>query len=210
MLGPVPVVGRGRDVQERFYDSRRKVPQPPRRRRGRARTSWAAWPRSTICWTASTAGEIGGVWVSGGYTARLDRRRRRPSDLAAVECLVVQDMFASPLWRAGDVSTAGRGVRRARRFVRQPCRSIASVPWAIRPPAGVRVERACTGNCWRCRAWSGPAACWTKWPGNRFFRGGGRRGRSARSGFESQLAGRGGNNNLNFLQVALCRSIGNL
>ena len=85
------------------------------------------------------AGEVRALWASGGYKQDwIDAATAKR--LAAVECLVVQDLFASPLL---DLATyrlpSAAFAEREGSYVNQADR-LQSVAWAIRPPAGVRTE----------------------------------------------------------------------
>ncbi len=96
-------------------------------------------------------------WIDAA-DGRAVRRRR--------QLLVVQDLFASPLWERADVSAARRGVRRARRLVRQ------LRPIACNRSTGRFVRRpACEPKgsvYWQLLGRAGPvqraARCWTKSP----------------------------------------------
>ena len=73
-------------------------------------------------------------------SAAVARRRGGRSSSAALELLIVQDMFASPLWRAATYQLPGAAfAERAGSYVNFADR-LQSFTWAIRPPAGVRVE----------------------------------------------------------------------
>jgi NADH-quinone oxidoreductase subunit G len=84
-------------------------------------------------------GEFDAVWVSGGYK---DGWIDAPTAerFAGVKLLVVQDMFASPLWeRATYQLPGGAFPERDGSYVNFADR-LQSVRWAIRPPAGVWIE----------------------------------------------------------------------
>jgi NADH-quinone oxidoreductase subunit G len=79
------------------------------------------------------------VWICGGYKHDWIVEATAES-LAAAECLVVQDLFASPLTpRAAYVLPGTTFAEREGSYVNHADR-LQSVQWAIRPPAGVRVE----------------------------------------------------------------------
>ena len=85
------------------------------------------------------AGEVRALWASGGYKQDwVDAETA--GRLAAVDCLVVQGLFASPLL---DLATyrlpAAAFAEREGSYVNHADR-LQSVAWAIRPPAGVRTE----------------------------------------------------------------------
>ena len=152
-LGPVPVVGEDETFPERLYDPRREVPQSPRRRGSRRPLHAAACHARRFAGRASTAGEIRGAWVSGGYqppwiddatAARFDPLGS-PGRAGYVQLSAVG---------AGDVSIARRRLCRTRRLVRQPCRSPAIRPlgrFARRPACGSKA-----GVYWRLLKRAGP------------------------------------------------------
>ncbi len=138
---------RRRDVQERLHDSRREVPQPPRRRSGDpafqrrepglrrvlARSSTAARSAASGSPAATRAD-----WIDEATAERLQRAR----------LLIVQDMFASPLWDRADYQLPGASfAERDGSYVNYADR-LQSFEWAD-PSAGGRVARrpSCTGSC---------------------------------------------------------------
>ncbi|HEX4146128.1 MAG TPA: molybdopterin-dependent oxidoreductase [Pirellulales bacterium] len=143
-LGPVPVVGE----DERFHNgftiraekcpNRRGVEEVVAHFMGRVATH-----EDLLAEVA--AGGLRGVWVSGGYKAPwID------ADTAArfegLEILVVQDMFSSPLWQVATYQLPGAAfAEREGSYVNHADR-LQTAQWAIRPPAGVRVE---AGIYWR-------------------------------------------------------------
>ncbi len=85
------------------------------------------------------AGNLRAAWVSGGY-----RSEWIDADTAArfdgLEILVVQDMFSSPLWERATYQLPGAAfAEREGSYVNHADR-LQFAQWAIRPPAGVRVE----------------------------------------------------------------------
>jgi NADH-quinone oxidoreductase subunit G len=82
---------------------------------------------------------LGAVWFTGGYPdawcdAGLAER------LAAVPTLVVQDIFASPLWRSATYRLPGVAfAERSGSYVNAQDR-LQSFEWSIRPPAGCQVD----------------------------------------------------------------------
>ncbi len=79
------------------------------------------------------------VWVSGGYKHDWIDEATAES-LAAAACLVVQDLFHSPLMDRATYRLPGAAfAEREGSYVNDADR-LQSVAWAIRPPAGVRVE----------------------------------------------------------------------
>ena len=85
------------------------------------------------------AGQVGAAWVSGGYPSR--RVNQQVADrFDALQLLVVQDLFDSPLWRRADYQLPGAAfAERSGAYVNWADR-LQSVSWAIRPPAGVQPE----------------------------------------------------------------------
>ena len=109
------------------------------------------------------AGERRGVWVSGGYKSPwIDDDTAARFD--GLEILVVQDMFSSPLWLRATYQLPGAAfAEREGSYVNRADR-LQTALWAIRPPAGVRVEGEFIGDCWGSRDCTKPAGCWTKSP----------------------------------------------
>ena len=88
-----------------------------------------------------------------------------------LEILVVQDMFSSPLWERATYQLPGAAfAEREGSYVNHADR-LQTALWAIRPPAGVRVEGGrLLAAAGRSRACTRPAACWTKSPATiRYF-----------------------------------------
>jgi len=85
------------------------------------------------------SGEVKGAWISGGY--KQDAFGEAVAErLGALDFLVVQDMFTSPLWgKATYQLPAAAFAEREGSYVNVADR-LQSFTWAIRPPAGVRVE----------------------------------------------------------------------
>ena len=89
---------------------------------------------------SSTAGEFGGVWVSGGYKAPWIDEATAAAVRAACKLLVVQDLFPSPLSERATYELPGAAfAERDGSYVNHADR-LQSARWAIRPPAGVRAE----------------------------------------------------------------------
>ncbi|MCC7086706.1 MAG: (2Fe-2S)-binding protein [Pirellulales bacterium] len=85
------------------------------------------------------AGQIRAAWISGGYSCAWngDAIAQR---FAALELIVVQDMFESPVWHVATYQLPGAGfAERSGSYVNFNHR-LQSFTWAIRPPAGVWVE----------------------------------------------------------------------
>ena len=85
---------------------------------------------------------IKAAWVTAGYPTPdgswCDDQTAAAFD--GLDCLVVQDLFDSPLWeRATYVLPGAAPAERDGSYVNRADR-LQTVPWAIRPPAGVRTE----------------------------------------------------------------------
>jgi len=160
VLGPIPAVGQDEHFPGGFTVSAEKCPN----RRG-VEAIVAHFSDRVITFEEFLPelekGNFRGVWVAGGYkTDWIDEETARRFD--AVEVLVVQDLFPSPLGiraetggarfhRAGHVGNVPHGQRatyelpaaafaeREGSYVNRGDR-LQSVPRAIRPPAGVRTE----------------------------------------------------------------------
>ncbi len=156
VLGPVPVEGEDETFKNGFTihaekcPNRRGVEEIVRHFTGRVGTL-------DDLLAAIDPASVSAVWVSGGYKHDWidDATAER---LAAVACLVVQDMFHSPLLERATYRLPGAAFRRARRLVRQSCRPAAerSTGRSGRRPACAS-RRACTGNCWGEAGWSSRA-----------------------------------------------------
>ncbi|MBI3838306.1 MAG: (2Fe-2S)-binding protein [Planctomycetia bacterium] len=138
VVGPVPVVGEDETFKNGFTIRGEKCPN---RRGVEEIVSHFMGRVATLddLLGGIDAGEVGGVWASGGYKQDWidDATAER---VAAVECLVVQDLFSSPLLeRAAYQLPAAAFAEREGSYVNHADR-LQSVAWAIRPPAGVRVE----------------------------------------------------------------------
>ena len=106
-----------------------------------------------------------GACGSAADTSTTGSTRPTAERFAGVELLVVQDLFASPLWERATYQLARRGVCRARRLVRESRRSAAKRRLG-HSSAGRRAgrRRACIGELLAMPGLYKPAACWTKWP----------------------------------------------
>lgn len=138
VLGPVPILGEDETFKNGFTIRAEKCPN----RRGVEEIVAHFMGRvATVddLLAAIEAGEVRALWASGGYKQDwIDAETAER--LAAVECLVVQDLFASPLLDlAAYRLPAAAFAEREGSYVNQADR-LQSVAWAIRPPAGVRTE----------------------------------------------------------------------
>ena len=164
VLGPVPAVGEDERFPRRFTISRGEVSQPPRRRGGHRpfRPS-----RDHVRRVAAGTGPAARCRASGSRAATRTIGSTRPTArrFERLKLLVVQDLFPSPLSRAGDLRAARRRLCRARRLVRQPRR-----PAAIGRPGRSARRRACGprgvcfGSCSAARGCIIPGRCWTRSP----------------------------------------------
>jgi NADH-quinone oxidoreductase subunit G len=85
------------------------------------------------------SGEIGAVWVSGGYHTDWVSAETA-AKFADAKTLIVQDLFASPLMDLAHFQLPGAAFpEREGSYVNHAGR-LQSFKWAIRPPAGVQLE----------------------------------------------------------------------
>ena len=164
-LGPVPVVGEDETFKNGFTIRAEKCPN----RRGVEEVVSHFMGRIATLEDVLggiEAGETRALWVSGGYQQDwIDRGTAER--LAAVACLVVQDLFPSPLSDRATYRLPGAAfAEREGSYVNHADR-LQSVAWAIRPPAGVRVEGQFIGSCWPCPACIKPAGAGRSGPRNR-------------------------------------------
>jgi NADH-quinone oxidoreductase subunit G len=137
-LGPVPVVGKDEHYPKGFVIHAEKAPN----RRG-IEPIVASLIDGVLTWEnflpRVASGEFKGVWVTGGYpTPQFDEAVAQ--SFANVPLLIVQDCFASPLWDKATYQLPGATYpEREGSFVNFNER-LQSFRWAIRAPAGVKVE----------------------------------------------------------------------
>jgi NADH-quinone oxidoreductase subunit G len=137
-LGPVPEIGRDERFPNGFTIHAEKCPN----RRGVMEIVRHFMKRElTFEELASqlSAERIRAVWITGGYTQDwIDEATA--AQLEGLEMLVVQDLFDSPLWRRATHQLPGAAfAEREGSYVNCQGR-LQSVSWAVRPPAGTRVE----------------------------------------------------------------------
>ncbi|HEY2828068.1 MAG TPA: molybdopterin-dependent oxidoreductase [Pirellulales bacterium] len=139
-LGPVPVVGADESFPGKFTIHAEKCPN----RKG---------VEEVLAYFCSgqiksfdellgdlPAGNIKAAWISGGYPHPNWCDDKAAEQFTALDLLIVQDMFASPLWNVATYQLPGAGfAERAGSYVNFAHR-LQSFTWAIRPPAGVWVE----------------------------------------------------------------------
>lgn len=137
-MGPIPTVGADERFPNGFTISAEKCPN----RRG-VEEVLAHFMRRIVAFddflTELDRGEIRGVWVSGGYlTDWIDDAIARR--FRALETLVVQDLFPSPLSELADYVLPGAAfAERDGSYVNRRDH-LQSVRAAIRPPSGMRTE----------------------------------------------------------------------
>jgi NADH-quinone oxidoreductase subunit G len=137
-LGPVPVVGEDEKYPKGFTIHAEKCPN----RRG-VEAVIQHFSGTVLQWddflNRVDTGEFGGVWITAGYPHEWidDDDAKR---FAGVKQLVVQDIFASPLWdRAHWQVPAATFPERDGSYVNYQER-LQYAPRAIRPPSGVWVD----------------------------------------------------------------------
>jgi NADH-quinone oxidoreductase subunit G len=137
-LGPVPVEGADERFKNGFTIRAEKCPN----RRG-VEAVLGHFAGKIVEFADFVAGldsgEIGGVWISGGYKSPwIDEPTA--GRFAGLKQLVVQDMFESPLWKRATYQLPGAAFpERDGSYVNHADR-LQSAPWAIRPPSGAWVE----------------------------------------------------------------------
>ncbi len=137
-LGPVPAEGtdetfkNGFTIRAEKCPNRRGVEEIVKHFMGRVATF-------DELLQAVEAEEVRAVWISGGYKQDwIDAETAER--LATASCLVVQDLFHSPLLERAAYRLPGAAfAERSGSYVNHANR-LQSVEWAIRPPEGVRVE----------------------------------------------------------------------
>ena len=137
--GPVPVVGEDETFKNGFTIRAEKCPN----RRGVeeiVRHFMVGVPSIEEVATAIESGEIGGLWVSGGYKKSDWIEPALARRLADAQCLVVQDMFDSPLLELANYQLPGAAFAEREGSYVNHADHLQSAKWAIRPPAGVRTE----------------------------------------------------------------------
>jgi NADH-quinone oxidoreductase subunit G len=137
-LGPVPVVGKDERFKSGFTIRAEKCPN----RRG-VEAVIRHFSDESLDFeqflSRLDGGEIRGAWVTGGYKEPMFDEAAAER-FAGLDLLVVQDLFASPLWRQADYQLPSASfAERDGSYVNFADR-LQSVKWAIRPPAGVWAE----------------------------------------------------------------------
>jgi NADH-quinone oxidoreductase subunit G len=138
VVGPIPIEGQDETFKNGFTIRAEKCPN----RRGVEEIVSHFMGRIATfeeLIAAVEAGEIRGAWISGGYKHNwIDHESAER--LATAECLVVQDLFESPLMERASYRLPGSAfAEREGSYVNFADR-LQSVEWAVRPPVGVRIE----------------------------------------------------------------------
>ena len=143
-LGPVPVAGEDETFPNGFTIRAEKCPN----RRGAEEVIAHFTGRVTTFeeFLEETAGgEIRAAWFAGGYkTNWIDEPAAER--LRAMDLIVVQDLFTSPLWERADYQLPGAAFAEREGSYVNCADRLQSFAWAIRPPAGARFEG---GVYWR-------------------------------------------------------------
>ena len=137
-VGPIPVHGEDETMPNGFTIRAEKCPN----RRGVEAVA-SHFNGGLLAWDDLLArideGDIRGVWISGGYkTDWIDEAQATRFENA--EVLIVQDLFASPLWERATFQLPGAAFAEREGSYVNVADRLQSFPWAIRPPAGVMTE----------------------------------------------------------------------
>ncbi len=137
-VGPVPVEGHDETFKSGFTIHAERCPN----RLGieaivrHPRGELATWEDVLA---ESEAGRLAGVWITGGYPKPwVDEGAAEK--FAAVPLVVVQDLFASPLWEFATYRLPGAAFAEREGSYVNAHHRLQSADWAVRPPAGARVE----------------------------------------------------------------------
>ena len=137
-LGPVPVVGEDESYPGGFTIRSEKCPN----RRG-VEEIVAHFMARACGWDdlleILDAGQVNGVWVTGGYPgAWVDEAVAKRFE--KLNCLVVQDLFESPLWPRANYRVPGVAFPEREGSYVNHADHIQSTAWAVRPPSGTHSE----------------------------------------------------------------------
>jgi NADH-quinone oxidoreductase subunit G len=139
-LGPVPIVGEDESFPGKFTIHAEKCPN----RKG-VEEILAHFCEGQIntfdeLLEELPDGKIKAAWISGGYPRGDWCDAEASEKFAGLDLVVVQDVFASPLWNVATYQLPGAGfAERAGSYVNY-ARRLQSFTWAIRPPEGVWIE----------------------------------------------------------------------
>jgi NADH-quinone oxidoreductase subunit G len=137
-LGPVPVEGQDETFKNGFTiraekcPNRRGVEEVVKHFSGRLLHFDDLLPRVE-------RGEFEAVWISGRYKAPWNDDATA-ARFGKVHTLIVQDLFETPLWRRATWQLSGASFAEVEGSYVNHADLLQSAQWAIRPPAGVRVE----------------------------------------------------------------------
>jgi NADH-quinone oxidoreductase subunit G len=138
-MGPVPVVGEDETFPNGFTIRAEKAPNRRGVERVLAHFAGKVTPFDEFVQELDTK-TIRGVWVSGGYKQTDWNDEATARKFAGLDVLVVQDMFATPLYAAATFQLPGGSfAERDGSYVNVADR-LQSVRWAVRPPVGAWVE----------------------------------------------------------------------
>jgi len=139
-LGPVPVVGEDESFPGKFTIHAEKCPNRKGVEEVLAHFCDGQIRAFDELSEELTDGKIKAVWVSGGYPRGDWCDAQAAERFAGLDLVVVQDMFASPLWNVATYQLPGAGfAERAGSYVNYAHR-LQSFTWVIRPPEGVWIE----------------------------------------------------------------------
>jgi NADH-quinone oxidoreductase subunit G len=139
-LGPVPVVGEEESFPGKFTIHAEKCPNRKGVEEVLAYFCDGQIKTFDELLEELPVGKIKAAWVSGGYPRGDWCDAEAAEKFTELELLVVQDMFASPLWNVATYQLPGAGfAERAGSYVNYAHR-LQSFAWAIRPPEGVWIE----------------------------------------------------------------------
>jgi NADH-quinone oxidoreductase subunit G len=137
-IGPVPVVGEDETFKSGFTIRAEKCPNHRGVQEIVARCGGFIVRWEDFLERLATE-NLGGVWLSGGYKSDWNDAETAER-FSGVPLVIVQDLFASPLWDQADYQLPGASfAEREGSYVNHADR-IQSFQWAIRAPAGVMVE----------------------------------------------------------------------
>jgi NADH-quinone oxidoreductase subunit G len=139
-LGPVPIVGEDESFPGKFTIHAEKCPNRKGVEEVLAHFCDGQIKTFDELLEELPVGKIKAAWVSGGYPCGDWCDAEAAEKFTELELLVVQDMFASPIWNAATYQLPGAGfAERAGSYVNYAHR-LQSFTWAIRPPEGVWIE----------------------------------------------------------------------
>jgi NADH-quinone oxidoreductase subunit G len=144
VVGPVPSEGNDETFKNGFTIRAEKCPN---RRGVEEIVSHFAGRVATFedLTAAIESEEIGAAWIGGGYKQAWIEESAAER-LASAQCLVVQDLFHSPALDRATYRLPGAAfAEREGSYVNHDDR-LQTVEWAVRPPAGVRVEASVFGE----------------------------------------------------------------